>query len=55
MPSSCAPSTCDLDVVRDQVARRQDVRAARPALVMKSLGAAVRTSNGNPPAARIAP
>ena len=44
----------DLHVVHDEVAAGEDVAAAAPALMMKSLGAAVRISNGRPPAARTA-
>ncbi len=53
MPSSNAPSTCTSmsAAIRSRVGRMYAPR--RPALVMKSLGAAVRTSNGTPPAARI--
>jgi hypothetical protein len=54
MPSSSAPSTCTSmsAAIRSRAGRMYAPR--RPALVMKSLGAAVRTSNGSPPAARIA-
>jgi len=54
MPSSSAPSTCTSmsAAIKSRVGRMY--APCRPALVMKSLGAAVRISNGTPPAARIA-
>ena len=54
MPSSSAPSTCTSmsAAIRSRVGKMYAPRL--PALVMKSLGAAVRISNGTPPAARIA-
>src|SRR5215467_3887603 len=54
MPSSSAPSTCTSmsAAIRSRDGRMYAPR--RPALVMKSLGAAVRISNGSPPDARMA-
>src|SRR5215467_5911304 len=54
IPSSSAPSTCTSmsAAIRSRDGRMYAPR--RPALVMKSLGALVRISNGSPPAARIA-
>ena len=41
------------DVGGDEIAGRQDVGTYLPALVMKSLGAAVRILKGSPPASRM--
>jgi hypothetical protein len=54
IPSSCAPSTWTSMSfgIRSRADRMYPPRC--PALVMKSLGAAVRTSNPTPPASSIA-
>ncbi len=54
MPSNIAPSTATSMSLATRSRLGRMYRPAAPALVIASLGAAVRISKGHPPAARMA-